>query len=63
MKIIFDNEKQKALMIRVLDCANSTCPSDFGLTDAPHKKGIGCEMDCDECWINSGLEMEVVGNE
>ena len=58
MKIIFDNEEQKSIIIRSLSNAYAVCPSDLGYEDSPPAKP-GCVMDCDECWLNCGIEMEV----
>lgn len=62
MKIIFDNEKQKSLIMRVLSTSLHICPSDLGYDESPVSGG-DCDMECDICWLNCGIEMDVVGNE
>lgn len=56
MKIIFDSEEQKDALMGLL--ADDYCPACLFL------KETGCELgssddDCDECWKNCGIEMEV----
>lgn len=58
MKIIFDNEEQKRLILRVLSTSIQVCPSDLGYDESPVSGG-DCTMDCDECWFTCGIEWEV----
>lgn len=52
MKVICDSEKQK---MEFLYWINDICPSRLHLEEK-----TDCDYDCDECWKNSGLEVEVV---
>lgn len=52
MKIIFDSEEQKDNFAKHIPA--TFCPSLFGL------KGSCCDFEeCDDCWKNSGIELEV----
>ena len=52
MKIIFDSEEQKENFARHIFADH--CPTLFGLN------GSCCDFEeCDECWKNCGLEVEV----
>lgn len=64
MKIIFDSEEQKRQFIKLAlgDIMTDFCPGCLGLNESY----IGCMGNtgkCEECWDESGLEMEVKINE
>ena len=58
MKIIFDNEEQKKILLRGLGTKANFCPSDFGFRDCDIVN-YACSVTCEECFKNSGIEMEV----
>lgn len=55
MKIIFDNWKQENVFFEAL-ADSSHCPSELGGDEAK-----GCAIDCEDCWRNCGIEVEVKG--
>ena len=58
MKIIFDSEAQKAIVICVF-IDGLVCPDDYGLTN--HEKCNEDVITCRQCWEQCGIEMEVKG--
>lgn len=56
MKIIFDSEEQKDALMGLL--ADDYCPNCLFLKDDDRICGKS-DIDCDECWKNCGIEMEV----
>ena len=61
MKIIFDNKEQEKTFFETI--AGDYCPSIFGLNNLDNFSCTGFVVNCEECWLKSGIEWEVVGNE
>lgn len=64
MKIIFDSKEQQQAFNRIIldDIRREYCPGALGLNESY----VGCMGNpgkCEECWSDSGLEMEVKENE
>lgn len=57
MKIIFDSEEQKEALSYSL--IKGFCPSELYLKNYYTRSKLGCSGDCERCWKESGLEMEV----
>lgn len=56
MKIIFDNETQRVMMLGLL--IESSCPHDYDLHSFEDCDGSNDETKCKRCWERSGLEFE-----
>lgn len=61
MKIIFDSEEEKEALLYGL--INGFCPSDLYLNDDYTCSKLGCHVDCEICWENCGIEVEVKSND
>lgn len=55
MKIIFDSEEQKTLLM------DARCPTDVNamLDDSKYEDVCKHMENCRDCWKNSGIELEV----
>ena len=58
MKIIFDSEEQKKLVLTAL--LRKTCPNDVGFKNSDlDDEGDCIARNCLECWSDCGIEMEI----
>lgn len=57
MKIIFDSEEQKNAMMGLLE--DDYCPNNIFLEDVGCNYGNSLRNDCENCWKNCGIEVEV----